>query len=44
MAMDVEPLPGPLGADVMGIDLSDFAGDETLGQIKAALLDELFTH
>jgi taurine dioxygenase len=39
--MDIRPLPGALGAEIFGVDLSAPLDDGTIAAIRAALLDHL---
>jgi taurine dioxygenase len=40
-ALDIRPLSGALGAEILGIDLAHDLGDETLAAIRAAWLEHL---
>jgi taurine dioxygenase len=40
-ALDVRPLSGALGAEILGIDLAHDLGDETVAAIRAAWLEHL---
>ena len=40
-ALDVRPLSGALGAEILGIDLAHDFGDETVAAIRAAWLEHL---
>ena len=40
-ALDIRPLSGALGAEILGIDLSHDLGDETVAAIRAAWLEHL---
>ena len=40
-ALDVRPLSGALGAEILGIDLSHDLGDETVAAVRAAWLEHL---
>ena len=37
--LDIKPIAGALGAEVHGVDLSKDTGDDTIGEIRQALLD-----
>jgi taurine dioxygenase len=39
--LDVRPVSGALGAEIHGVDLSKELSDETIGEIRQALLDHL---
>src|ERR1700752_404167 len=40
-ALDIRPLSGALGAEILGIDLGHDLGDETVAAIRAAWLEHL---
>ena len=40
-ALDIRPLSGALGAEILGIDLAHDLGDDTVAAIRAAWLDHL---
>ena len=40
-ALDIRPLSGALGAEILGIDLAHDLGDDTVAAIRAAWLEHL---
>jgi taurine dioxygenase len=40
-SLDIRPVAGALGAEILGIDLSQDVSDETIAEIRQALLDHL---